>query len=72
MDTASALMGAVLALGFMGLGLALSPTPKSADDAYAEFRDGQAQVVTYTVPGQGKCKAVMVNGERRAEKCEGE
>lgn len=38
-------------------------------DAYAAFRDGRAQVIEYTVPGSGKCRAVLIDGERKAEVC---
>ncbi|GGO19358.1 hypothetical protein [Deinococcus humi] len=44
----------------------------SASHVYHQFVSGQATVITYTVPGQGACKAVLVDGARRGEVCEGE
>lgn len=49
-----------------------SATQNTEDRLFTAFRDGRAQVVTYTVPGEGQCKAVLIDGRRQAEKCEGE
>ena len=40
------------------------------ESAYAAFRDGQAQVIEYSVPGQGMCRAVVLDGKRHVEACE--
>lgn len=38
-------------------------------ETYRAFRDGRAQVIEYTVPGSGKCRAVLIDGKRQAEAC---
>lgn len=40
------------------------------ESAYAAFRDGKAQVIEYSVPGQGMCRAVVLDGKRHVEQCE--
>lgn len=45
-------------------------TADGGRDAYRAFRDGRAQVITYTIPGSGECRAVLIDGTRVAEACE--
>lgn len=43
-----------------------------AATAYRQLAAGQATVITYTVPGSGTCRAVLVDDKRHGETCEGE
>lgn len=54
-----------------GVGVTVVLGRPAAEDAYRQFITGQATVITYTVPGQGECRAVLVDGQRHAETCEG-
>lgn len=59
--------GALLLIGAFALGV---DTGKA--NTFHRFTRGQATVITYTVPGAGECRAVLVDGQRHAETCEGE
>ena len=61
----------VLSIGaFAMLIYSLGEPDRERDRMLSAFRDGKAQVIEYSVPGQGMCRAVVLDGKRHVEACE--